>query len=122
MKESIVKTMVLVARLCGLIALGSGALSWAGYTVPIYIHIVAGGLLVIALWSLALHARLLATGLALFAGAVGAGIPVVGLLQWRFQLGEFQWVLRWFHLAAGLGGIGLAEILAKRVRLLMQSL
>jgi hypothetical protein len=122
MKESIIKTMVPAARLCGLIALGSGTLSWAGYTVPLYIHIAAGGLLVIAVWVLAFQARLLATGLALFAVVAGAGIPVVGLLQLRFQLGDFQWMLQWLHFAAGLGGIGLAEILAKRIRLSVQTL
>jgi hypothetical protein len=122
MRESITKAMVLVARLCGLIAVGSGALSWAGYPVPLYIHIGAGGLLVIVVWSLAFQARSLATGLALSAGAVGAFIPLVGLVQLRLQLGEFQLALQWLHLAAGLGGIAFAEILAKRIRLSMQTL
>ncbi len=122
MRESIIKAMVLVARLCGLIALGSGTLSRAGYTVPLYIHIAAGSLLVIAVWSLAFQARSSATSLTLPAGAGGAFIPVVGLMQLRFQLGEFQWVLQGLHLIAGLGGIGLAEMLAKRVRLSTQIL
>ncbi len=122
MKESITATMVLVARLCGLIALGSGALSWTGHTVPLYIHIAFGSLLVIAIWGLAFQARSLASRVALFAGAVAAFIPVAGLLQLRYQLGEFQWVLQWLHLAVGLGGIALAEILAKRIRLSMQTL
>jgi hypothetical protein len=122
MKESITATMVLVARLCGLIALGSGALSWIGYAVPLYLHIAFGSLLVVAVWVLAFQARSSAVSLALFAGAVGAFIPVVGLLQLRSQLGEFQWVVQWLHLGVGLSGIGLAEILAKRVRLSMQTL
>jgi hypothetical protein len=90
--------------------------------VPLYLHIAFGSLLVVAVWVLAFQARSSAVSLALFAGAVGAFIPVVGLLQLRSQLGEFQWVVQWLHLGVGLSGIGLAEILAKRVRLSMQTL
>ncbi len=122
MKQSITMTLTMTARLSGLLALGSGVVGWAGYAVPLYIHIALGSLLIVAVWSLAFQARSVAAGLARFAGAVGVFIPVVGLLQLRSQLGECQWVPQGLHLAAGLGGIAFAEILAKRIRLWMQTL
>jgi hypothetical protein len=117
MKRTITTTAIMMARVCGLVALVQGAAYWAGFNLPLYVHIALGSLFVFALWSLAFQARLLATGLALTAVASGTLVPVLGIVQLQNLLGEFHWVLQWLHLAAGLGSIAFAEILAKRLRL-----
>jgi len=84
--------------------------------VPLHVHMAFGGLLVVALWGLAVQVRARAAGLALAAGVWGGVAPVLGMLQLLLSLGEDQWVLQGLHLAAGLGSIVLAEFLAKRLR------
>jgi len=96
--------------------LGLGVAFWAGYDVPLHVHMAFGGLLVVALWGLAVQVRARAAGLALAAGVWGGVVPVLGMLQLLLSLGEDQWVLQGLHLAAGLGSIVLAEFLAKRLR------
>jgi hypothetical protein len=109
--------MVQLVRLCGLVALGTGVLSWFVYSSPLLLHIFIGGLLVSALCVLAVQSRVSVTRQTALAVAVAVVIPLLGLLELKPSLGEFQWTLQWLHPAAGIGGMGLAEVLAKRIRL-----
>ncbi len=117
MNQSIATVMVQVVRLCGLVALGTGALSWFAYNSPLLVHVVFGGLLVSALCILAFQSRSSAGKQTVLAVAVAIVIPLLGLLELKPFLGEFRWALQWLHPAAGIGGMGLAEVLAKRIRL-----
>jgi hypothetical protein len=117
MKTKITKISVMTARLCGLIALVQGAINWAGYSLPLVTHILFGSLLVVALWTLALQARSLVPSLSIAAGALGILIPILGLLQSEPVPLALLLALPWLHVASGIGGIALSEIMAKRLRL-----
>lgn len=110
--------MIQIVRLCGTIALITGILSWFAYRTPLLVHLVSGGLLVSALCILAIQTPL-TKRTALAFGAV-IFIPLLGLLELRPVLGQLQWTLQWIHPAAGVGGMGLAEVLAKHIRLNQQ--
>ncbi len=120
MKKTATTILVMTARLCGLIALGLGAAYWLQYEVPLHIHMAFGGLVVVALWGLALQIRRQSAWLALAAGLWGVFVPVLGILQLilpvALQMEEAQGVLRGLHVLVGLATIGFAEILAKRLR------
>jgi len=108
--------MVQLVRICGLVAFGTGVLSWFAYSSPLLVHIVFGGLLVSALCILAFQSRSSAGKQTALALSIAVVVPLLGLLELKPFLGQFQWVLQWLHPAAGLGGMGLAEVLAKRIR------
>lgn len=113
----IVTVLIFAARLSGLAALLLGAAYWLGTPVPLHAHMGLGGVLVAALWALAVLARRRAAGLALAASLLGAAVPLLGMMQIHLYLGEALGLLRLAHVAAGLGAISLAEMLARRLRL-----
>lgn len=116
MNLSLATVMVWVARLCGLAALGTGALSWFAYNAPLLVHVVLGGLLVSALFILALRSPTSITQRTALAVAVAVVVPLLGLLELKPLLGQFQWSLQWLHPAVGIGGIAMAEMFAKQIR------
>ncbi len=109
-------TLIFTARLCGIAALALGAAFWQGYAVPLRAHMGVGGLVVLALWGLAVLSRHRAGGIALTASLWGAAVPLLGMMQLYPHLDGLHWLLQLAHVLAGLGAIVLAEILAKRVR------
>ena len=113
---SLATVMAWVARLCGLAALGTGALSWFAYNAPLLAHVVLGGLLVSTLFILALQSPASVTQRTALAVAAAVVVPVLGLLELKPLLGQFQWTLQWLHPAVGIGCIGMAEMLAKQIR------
>lgn len=115
--KSIATIMVQLVRLCGLVALGTGALSWFAFNSPLLVHVVFGGLMVSVLSVLALHSRTGVSQRTALAVTVAVVVPLLGLLELKPILGEFHWTLQWLHPASGIGGMGLAEVLAKRIRL-----
>ncbi|ABD89128.1 hypothetical protein I8G32_04232 [Rhodopseudomonas palustris] len=110
------KAFIFTSRLFGILALCVGIAYWLGYDVPLELHMGLGVLLVIAVWGLAVLAREQATQLALIAALWAAIVPVLGLLQVHLPLGETSWLLRVLHVVAGVGAIGLAEALNKRIK------
>jgi len=113
---SLATVMVWIARLCGVAALGTGALSWFAYNAPLLVHVVLGGLLVSTLFILALQSPASVTQRTALALAAAVVVPVLGLLELRPLLGQFQWTLQWLHPAVGIGGIAMAEMLTKQIR------
>ncbi|MDR3437608.1 hypothetical protein [Telmatospirillum sp.] len=106
----------MTARLAGLLALGLGAAFWAGYDIPLHVHMACGGLLVLSLWGLAALLGRRKPLPSLLAGAWGVLVPLAGVMQEHLFLGEGQWVLQVCHLGLGLGAIALAERLAKDLK------
>jgi hypothetical protein len=96
-----------------------GALFWIGTArslVPI--HMLLGLLLVIALWILAFVAARAGVNATLVALAVvwGLIVAVPGMEQTRLLLGPSHWVIQVLHLLVGLAAVGLAEVLALRIK------
>jgi hypothetical protein len=100
--------------LCGLAAVGTGAAYWWGYDVPLHVHITVGAVVVLAVWGLAVTVRTHAAGLALTATMWGAIVPILGLTQVYMPLSDAPWLLQGLHVAAGLGALEFAELLARQ--------
>ncbi len=116
LNKSVVTLAVMLARLSGLTALATGALSWLGHSLPLAAHMIPGGLLVVALAILTLQPRATASGPLVASVLTLVAIPLLGLMELG-QLSEAtQWVLRVLHPAVGIAGIALSEIQAKRLR------
>lgn len=98
-----------VARLCGLAALALGLAHWLGASVPLHAHMAFGGLLVLALFTLAFGRITTRSALAM---ACCAAIPALGMAQLQLAWGDDQWMVQLAHATLGLGGIFLAETLA----------
>jgi len=111
-----VTSLVMLARATGILALVLGFSCYTGARALIPFHIATGCLLVIAVWGLAIQIRGRNAGLALAAATVGAILPALGLTQAHMSVGGHHALLRLVHVLAGLGAIGLAEIMAKRLR------
>lgn len=116
MKINPVTTARWLARISGSVALAVGIVYWLGAAMPLHAHMLFGGLLVLALVILAYGGRKRAPGLSLLAVVWGLAIPVVGMLQLHLPWDEFQWATRLAHVVIGVGGVGLAEIIATRAR------
>lgn len=112
----ITTVLLWIARLGGVAAVLLGIGWWWGLAVPLHAHMAAGGMVVLALWGLALMARATAPGLALAGGLAGLAVPVLGLLQVHGTPGDALWLLRLVHMAAGLAAIAMAERTAGRLR------
>ena len=95
-----------------------GILFWTGHAYPLLpLHMAVGLVFVLSLWAL--------TGLAAKRGAplpavltgVVLGLAVLGLGGMQTQLlpGDYHWVIRVLHLLLGMGTMGFAESLAKRI-------
>ncbi|MFC7335491.1 hypothetical protein [Rhodocista pekingensis] len=111
-----VKIPLFSVRILGLVALVLGLGYFWGWAVPLHAHMGVGGLMVLGLWALALVAWGKARTLALVALAVGAAVPVVGLGQLHWSVGEVRWPIQAAHVALALGAMGVAEMLARRLK------
>jgi hypothetical protein len=82
------------------------------------VHMLVGFVLVFSLWALAVLAARAGVHPGLVALAIGWGfiVPVLGLTQERLLPGDVHWVIQVLHLLVGLGAIGLAERLARRIK------
>ncbi len=109
----------MLVRLMGVILIVLGVLFWTGNALTLIpVHMTAGIILVLALWTLA--------GLALRAGvrpgipilAIGWGVlvPVLGVTQQSLLPGPAHWVIQVLHLLVGLGAIGQAERLGALIK------
>ena len=108
-----------LVRVAGLIQVTLGVLFWTGRaTQLIGVHMLVGIVLVLALWTMAALAARAGTPPALWLLALGWGLLTValGLTQTRLLPGSAHWLIQVLHLLVGLGTIGQAEALARRIK------
>ncbi len=108
-----------LVRLTGLIQLVLGVFIWTGNAdALIPIHISSGVVLVLSLLTLAVLAAFARVNPAFVALAIVWGLITVllGLTQERLLPGPAHWVIQVVHLLVGLGAIGQAENLARRIK------
>ncbi len=107
-----------LVRLTGLIQIVLGVLIWTGNgDALIRIHITSGIVLVLSLLVLAVLAAFARVNPAFVALAIVWGLitVVLGLTQERLLPGPSHWLIQVLHLLIGLGAIGQAENLARRI-------
>lgn len=82
-------------------------------------HIYLGLLFALCLWTLAVLAlmRRVVPGLALGAIVWGLVTAGIGMTQRALMVGEQHWIIQAVHVITVLGAIGMAEVMAKRIRL-----
>jgi hypothetical protein len=110
------KILVMLARAGGVAALVLGFTAWSGLKAIVPVHIAFGALLVIAVWGLGIQVRGQNAGLTAAAALLGLIIPILGLTQSHFAVAGHHALFRLLHILAGVGGIGLAEVMAKRIK------
>ena len=109
----------MLLRLAGLIAIVLGLLFWTGnFLQLIPIHMLAGIVVVLSLWTLAgLAARAgVPIGLVALAIVWGLIVPILGMTQNQLLPGSAHWVIQVLHLLLGAGAIGQGEGLAARIK------
>jgi len=117
--ETAVKATRLTIRITGSLQIILGVLFWLGLlTALVPIHILSGAMLVLGLWVEAVLAARAGVkpgqvGLALIWGLVTL---LLGLTQKTLLAGPAHWVIQVLHLLVGVGAIGLAEMLATRIK------
>ena len=109
----------MTVRVSGVVLLVLGVIFWTGNLDSLHlVHILLGLLLVLGLWTLALLAARarVAIGLAVLGFAWGVIAMVLGLTQINLIVGGGHWVIQVIHLLVGVGAIGIAELLAMRIK------
>lgn len=109
----------ILIRVCGVLLLILGTLFWTGHAeFLIPLHETIGITLVLALWILAVLAGLSGVNVGFVALAIAWGlvVPILGLTQDRLLPGPAHWLSQVLHLLLGIGAIGQAENLARRMR------
>jgi hypothetical protein len=109
----------IVVRVTFLVQIVLGIGFWTGHLdslVPL--HIWSGILLVLGLWVLAVLAVRAGAplGQVIAAGVWGAVVIVVGLTHDSILTGGWHWVIQVVHLLLGLGAVGMAEGLGRRIK------
>jgi hypothetical protein len=105
-----------IVRLAGVVQLVLGILIWIGRgSALVPLHMVAGSLLVLALWTIAALALALRVhrGLAVFVLLWGLALPAFGAQQAAILIGSMHWIIRVIHLLMGAIAIGLAVMLGR---------
>ena len=108
-----------LVRLTGLIQIVLGVFIWTGNAdALIPIHTVSGVVLVLSLVALAILAARVGVqpGFVALAIVWALVVLVLGLTQERLLPGSAHWVIQVLHLLLGLGAIGQAENLARRIK------
>ena len=82
------------------------------------IHMLAGLLVVLSLWTLAGLAARAGVGICRVALAVvwGLIVPVLGVTQSGLLPGDLHWIVQLLHLLIGIGALGQGEGLAARIK------
>ncbi|HUY79116.1 MAG TPA: hypothetical protein VMV29_20265 [Ktedonobacterales bacterium] len=108
-----------IARIAGLIVIVLGILLWTGNFDQLKsIHMLFGITVVLALWALAVLGAFSGVGVGFVALAIVWGIivPLLGITQESLFPGGAHWLIQILHLLLGLGAIGQAENLARRIK------
>jgi len=116
MNGNTARILLMVARLCWLLALGTGVAFWQGWGVPLHAHMGLGGLMVLSVLGIALLGLSRRTGLALALAVVAVLVPVVGMMQLMAPLFDSRTLTQLVHVALGFCAIGLGEVLVKRMK------
>jgi len=107
----------LVVRVLGTLLIILGLLFWSGNAFALLpLHMLAGILLVLALWSLAIVGarsgeQPALVGISLLWGII---VPILGMTQDQLLPGEAHWMIKALHLLVGVIAISLGEVLARR--------
>lgn len=116
------KYTVLIARslisLFGIALLVLGVLFWMGKAMSLLpLHMLLGGLFVIAMWVLAALGLLAPASrpLALIVLIWSLIVPALGVSQLRLLPGAGHWMVQAAHLLVGLIAMGLGHALARRI-------
>lgn len=108
----------IVMRASILILLVLGVLFWTGHALALLpLHMLFGLLLVLGLWTVAGLAVSRGAPLGLGAAAAVLGLVVIalGVTQTSLLPGPYHWIVRVVHLLVGLGAMGFAERIARRL-------
>jgi hypothetical protein len=106
-------------RVAGLVVLVLGLIVWTdAYPVATPLHMLAGIVLVVGLWAVALLAARAGAATSLVAVAIGWGLLTVafGLTQDQLLPGDAHVVVEVAHLVVGLVAIGLGEAITAQAR------
>jgi hypothetical protein len=107
----------MLMRVLGAILIVLGLLFWSGNALALIpVHMLAGLLLVLSLWTMAILAARGGEqpGLVTLAFAWGLVVPILGVTQDSLLHGPAHVLIQVVHLLLGLGAIGLTEVLARR--------
>ena len=118
MNKKLVKSLVLVTRLCGILALAFGCIYTFGGNLPLACHIAPGALTLLALLALSAIAYRRAPLRSLSGITIALLTAVMGLAQNGASLASSEHPLGFMlgHVLLGISAIALAEMLAKRLR------
>lgn len=106
-------------RISGLVVLALGLALWTGSFPGLRgIHMLAGLVLVISLWVVAVLAARSGAPIPLVAVALLWGVLTIGLGLYQQQIlpGDMHWLVQVGHLAVGVVAIGLGEALTARAQ------
>ena len=109
----------MLVRGVGAIMIVLGLLFWSGNALALVpLHMLLGITLVLMLWTLAILAASVRVSLPLVVLALAWGliVPILGLAQEQLLPGSAHWLIQLLHLLVGLGAIGQAEGLARRIK------
>lgn len=109
----------ILVRVIGSVLILLGILFWTGNAdALIPLHMLLGITLVLLLWTLAILGAIAGVNLGLVALALAWGliVPILGLTQVRLLPGSLHWIIQVVHLLVGLGAIGLADTIARRIK------
>jgi len=116
----VARIAIMVLRVAVLFNLITGIIFWTGNADPLQIvHIIAGILAVISLWTLGILQGLRggSLGIALATFLVGFLLALVGLFQKNWLTDPANhWIIQVIHLILGLAAIGLGEMINGRYR------
>ena len=117
MKNSSILQMTL--RFAGLIQLILGFTVWIGKVdFIILIHILVGSIFTIALFALTYQAYRAGVSrqLVMLAAALAVILPIWGLAQEKILPESYFWISQVLHILFGVGAIGMAEMMAVKMR------
>jgi hypothetical protein len=117
MRSATTAAQILV-RTCGLIQISLGLLFWTGNGLALIpTHMLAGTVLVLALFALAIMGAVagVAPGRVALAVAWGSVTLALGFTQTQLLPGSFHWLVQVLHLLLGVAAIVQAEALAAQI-------
>ena len=116
--RTIVTATRIVMRASILILLVLGVLFWTGHALALLpLHMLFGLLLVLGLWTVAglALARGAPIGMVVAAAILGLAVIALGITQTGLLPGPYHWIVRVVHLVLGVGAMGLAERIGRRL-------
>lgn len=110
------RSALAVVRLAGLTALLLIVGILSGWPLPLHAHMAAGGLAVLGLWGLALTGWRRGRGLSCLGFGLGLLVPVLGVAQIHWPMGDWHGVIPILHGGMALAALMVAEFLGRRLK------